>query len=108
MFSYSFQWNQALNRLPQMLEGALVTMEVAILSMLLGIALAIMLTGFRLSGNRVLMAFATTWVEIEGGNHAQFGDYGVQKKDLAATITAAEQWEQVIAATLELMEKTTP
>ena len=75
MFSYTFQWNQALNRLPQMLEGALVTMEVAILSMVLGIALAIMLTGFRLSGNRVLMGFATTWVEIARNTPALFQIY---------------------------------
>ena len=75
MFSYTFQWNQALNRLPQMLEGALVTMEVAILSMVLGIALAIMLTGFRLSGNRLLMGFATTWVEIARNTPALFQIY---------------------------------
>jgi len=61
-----------------------------------------------IEASRALLPASTTWVEIEGGNHAQFGDYGVQKKDLAATITAAEQWEQVIAATLELMEKTAP
>jgi His/Glu/Gln/Arg/opine family amino acid ABC transporter permease subunit len=75
MFSYTFQWNQALNRLPQILEGALVTMEVAILSMVLGIALAIMLTGFRLSGNRILMGFATTWVEIARNTPALFQIY---------------------------------
>ena len=75
MFSYTFQWNQALNRLPQMLEGALVTMEVAILSMVLGILLAIMLTGFRLSGNRLLNAIATTWVEIARNTPALFQIY---------------------------------
>lgn len=30
-------------------------------------------------------------VEIEGGNHAQFGDYGTQRGDGVATITADEQ-----------------
>lgn len=30
-------------------------------------------------------------VEIEGGNHAQFGNYGFQKGDLEATISAVEQ-----------------
>ena len=64
MFSYTFQWNQALARLPQMLEGALVTMEVAILSMVLGILLAVALTGFRLSGNKFLNAIAVSWVEV--------------------------------------------
>ena len=30
---------------------------------------------------------------IEGGNHGQFGDYGLQDGDGTATITAAKQWE---------------
>jgi len=29
--------------------------------------------------------------EIEGGNHAQFGNYGAQKGDGAASISAEEQ-----------------
>lgn len=37
-------------------------------------------------------------VEIEGGNHAQFGNYGPQKGDLPATISAAEQQAQTVAA----------
>ena len=37
-------------------------------------------------------------VEIEGGNHAQFGNYGPQKGDLPATITAVEQQKQTVEA----------
>ena len=75
MFSYTFQWNQALARLPQMLDGALVTMQVAILSMVLGILIAITLTGFRLSGNKFLNAIATTWVEVARNTPALFQIY---------------------------------
>ncbi|HRO13286.1 MAG TPA: amino acid ABC transporter permease [Amaricoccus sp.] len=75
MFNYSFRWNQALNSLPQMLEGALVTMEIAILSMVIGILVAIMLTVFRLSGSRVLSAISTTWVEIARNTPALFQIY---------------------------------
>ena len=32
MFNYSFRWNQALQSLPDMLHGALVTLEIAVLS----------------------------------------------------------------------------
>lgn len=77
MFNYNFRWNQALNSLPQMLEGALVTMEIAILSMLIGISVAIVLTLFRLSGNRVLSAIAATWVEIARNTPALFQIYMV-------------------------------
>lgn len=41
----------------------------------------------------------TTLVEIEGGNHAQFGDYGEQDDDLPASISPEEQWDQAAAAT---------
>ena len=37
-------------------------------------------------------------VEIEGGNHAQFGNYGPQKGDLPATISAEEQQAQAVTA----------
>ncbi|WP_374644101.1 amino acid ABC transporter permease [Tabrizicola sp.] len=77
MFNYNFRWNQALGSLPQMLEGALVTMEIAILSMAIGIGVAILLTLFRLSGNRILSAIATTWVEIARNTPALFQIYMV-------------------------------
>jgi polar amino acid transport system permease protein len=75
MFDYTFQWGQALARLPRMLEGALVTMEIAILSMILGIALAILLTMFRLSGSRTLRGITTTWVEVARNTPALFQVY---------------------------------
>lgn len=46
----------------------------------------------------------TIFTEIEGGNHAQFGWYGPQDGDGTATISRAEQQEQTVAATLELIE----
>lgn len=42
-------------------------------------------------------------VEIEGGNHAQFGNYGPQKGDLSATISAAEQQAQTVDAISDFM-----
>ena len=46
----------------------------------------------------------TTFVEIEGGNHAQFGSYGEQAGDGEATIPPAEQQDQAVAATLAVLE----
>lgn len=45
----------------------------------------------------------TMWVEIDGGNHAQFGSYGPQNGDLEATITVEEQQRQIVDATLMFM-----
>ena len=42
-------------------------------------------------------------VEIQGGNHAQFGNYGPQKGDLPATISAEEQQAQTVAAIEEFL-----
>lgn len=44
------------------------------------------------------------FVEIEGGNHAQFGDYGSQRGDGAATIAPETQWDQVAEATTAVLE----
>ena len=75
MFSYSFHWNQAFKALPQMLEGALVTLQIAILSMAIGLVVALALTLFRMSGNRILNGFATAWVEIARNTPALFQIY---------------------------------
>ncbi|WP_145330891.1 alpha/beta hydrolase [Paenibacillus xylanexedens] len=40
----------------------------------------------------------TTFVSIEGGNHGQFGSYGMQKGDNAPKITEQEQLKQVVQA----------
>lgn len=40
-------------------------------------------------------------VEITGGNHAQFGSYGVQDGDGTATITPEEQWKITVDTILE-------
>jgi pimeloyl-ACP methyl ester carboxylesterase len=42
----------------------------------------------------------TTWILIEGGNHAQFGYYGSQLGDNAATISREQQQELTIEAIL--------
>ncbi|MEG0323167.1 MAG: alpha/beta hydrolase, partial [Raoultibacter sp.] len=39
-----------------------------------------------------------TEVVIEGGNHAQFGNYGVQAGDGEATISPQEQWDKTASA----------
>ena len=45
------------------------------------------------------------YVVIDGGNHAQFGDYGPQPGDNAATISRADQQAQVIRATSEFLKE---
>lgn len=53
--------------------------------------------------SRALLPADTTWVIIEGGNHAQFGDYGFQSGDNVATISAADQQAQIVEATVTFL-----
>ena len=44
-------------------------------------------------------------VRIEGGNHAQFGNYGKQKGDADAIISAAQQQKEAVEAVVEFMKQ---
>ncbi|MBR2028354.1 MAG: lysophospholipase [Oscillospiraceae bacterium] len=46
----------------------------------------------------------TTEFVIEGGNHAQFGSYGLQKGDGTASVTAEQQLETAAEAIIEFMQ----
>jgi hypothetical protein len=51
-----------------------------------------------------LLPADTQFVMIEGGNHSQFGNYGLQPGDNVATIPWQEQQAQAVAATARLLE----
>ena len=53
---------------------------------------------------KIHMPVDYTEICIEGGNHAQFGNYGEQKGDPTAGIRREEQQKQTVDAILELME----
>ncbi len=56
-----------------------------------------------IDASRSLLPADTHWVEIVGGNHAQFGKYGRQPGDGVALISLDEQQRQVAEATLDLL-----
>jgi hypothetical protein len=56
---------------------------------------AIPSTAYLLPTNRTL------FIEIVGGNHANFGSYGTQKGDLSATISRTEQQNQTITKVVD-------
>lgn len=58
----------------------------------------------KIEASRPLLPADTQFVQIDGGNHAQFGDYGVQNGDQPATISRAAQQGQAVAATVKLLE----
>ena len=58
----------------------------------------------KLMESRSLMPPKYVEIEIVGGNHAQFGDYGVQAGDGQALISPAEQTEQTLAAIIDFIK----
>ena len=59
----------------------------------------------KIIGSEDLLPTSTTFVEITGGNHAQFGSYGEQSGDNPAEISADEQVEKAANASIELLDK---
>jgi hypothetical protein len=47
---------------------------------------------------------STQWERIEGGNHSQFGWYGLQRGDNPALISREAQQEVVISSTMDLLQ----
>lgn len=62
-------------------------------------------TGDKIDASRALLPATTTWVSIEGGNHAQFGWYGDQSGDNAAAISREEQQRWILLASVELLSR---
>jgi pimeloyl-ACP methyl ester carboxylesterase len=62
----------------------------------------------KIAASRPLLPADTAWLEIQGGNHAQFGYYGDQKGDNPATISREDQQAQVVDATLALLMRLKP
>ena len=53
----------------------------------------------KIEASKSLLPADTTWIKIDGGSHAQFGDYGLQAGDGQARISPQQQWDQVASAT---------
>ncbi|MDR0253341.1 MAG: amino acid ABC transporter permease [Brucellaceae bacterium] len=75
MFNYTFQWRQVINALPDLLWGALVTLEIAALSMLIGTVIGIFLALAKMSGSRICRSLADIWIETARNTPALFQIY---------------------------------
>jgi polar amino acid transport system permease protein len=62
MFDYTFHWRVVLKQWPQLLQAGLLTLEITVLSILLGLVFAMVLAVFRRSENKAARAVAGIWV----------------------------------------------
>ncbi len=58
-----------------------------------------------IAASRALLPEKASFVEIPGGNHAQFGSYGPQSGDGVASISPAAQWAEITEATISFLEQ---
>ena len=75
MFNYTFHWRPAFQALPQMLGGAVVTLQIAVISMIIGILIGVVLAVMRGSSSKILRGIAGTWIEIARNTPALFQIY---------------------------------
>ena len=61
---YQFHWNIVWKAWPQLLDGAFVTLHVSVLSMLVGIVIAIFLALGKMSDSKIFSSISVVWIEI--------------------------------------------
>lgn len=72
---YEYHWNIVFAKMPELLNAAFVTLHVSVLSMFVGIAIAIFLALGKMSESKSLNYLAGTWIEIARNTPALFQIY---------------------------------
>ncbi len=64
MFDYNFHWRPVFRSLPDLIGAGLTTLEVAVLSMIIGVIIGLVLALIRMNMRGPAYWFATAWVEL--------------------------------------------
>ena len=72
MFDYNFHWRPVLKNIPDLLTAGLTTLQVAVLSMVIGIIVGLALALIRMHMRGPVKWFASTWVELARNTPALF------------------------------------
>ncbi|MEM7523973.1 MAG: amino acid ABC transporter permease [Pseudomonadota bacterium] len=72
MFDYNFHWNPVIKSLPDLIGAAFVTLQVAVLAMIVGIVIGLALALIRLNVKGPLHWLATGWIELARNTPALF------------------------------------
>lgn len=94
---YQFHWNIVFQKMPEMLQAAFVTLHVSVLSMLIGIIIAVLLAISKMNNIKPFCYLAVTWIEIARNTPALFqiymayfglGALGIHLSPYAAVLSA--------------------
>lgn len=97
MFGYVFYWSLVWDALPQLLAGAWLTLQIAVLSMLAGTLVGLGLALLRHKGKGLPLRLASAWVELARNTPVLFqiymmyfglGSLHIQISSYAAVLTA--------------------
>ncbi|CAN7735920.1 amino acid ABC transporter permease [Phyllobacterium sp. LjRoot231] len=75
MFGYQFYWSIVWDALPQLLAGAMVTIQITVLSVAIGVLLAMPMAVARQKGSGLGYKFASIWVEASRNTPMLFQVY---------------------------------
>jgi len=97
MDNYVFHWNVVFDAFPQLLSGAFTTIHVSVLSMLVGIVIAVLLALGKMSNSKILYHISNVWIEIARNLPALFliymayfglGAYGIHLSPYLSVFSA--------------------
>jgi polar amino acid transport system permease protein len=97
MIDYTFQWGVVWRYWPNLLQGALLTLQITILSIIIGLAIASVLAVFRDSEIRVVRSISITWIALARNTPALLqiymayfglGAFGIHLSSYAAVLGA--------------------
>ncbi|WP_242443111.1 amino acid ABC transporter permease [Pseudomonas sp. LFM046] len=97
MLNYNFQWNPVLKSMPDLLDGLLMTVELTLISFLLGIVISFLLAWAKQSGVKGVRCIASSWIEIARNTPCLFqiymayfglGAFGIDVDSYAAVLGA--------------------
>lgn len=75
MSTYHFQWRYVSRYIPELLEGAIVSLEIAAIAMIIGSLIGIVLAIAKDRGSKPIRAISICWIEIARNTPALFQVY---------------------------------
>jgi len=94
---YQYHWNIVFDKMPELLNAAFVTLHVSVLSMLIGITIAVFLALGKMSDVKILNYLSGIWIEIARNTPALFqiymayfglGAFGIHLSPYVAVLSA--------------------
>ncbi len=97
MFEYTFHWRVVWKHWPELIQAGLLTLQITILSIIIGLAIAAVLAVLQDSKNRYLRAVAVSWVALARNTPALLqiymayfglGAFGIHLSSYTAVLSA--------------------